>query len=364
MPGFFVFAFVIFFFSALLIWAVRHRNLKAERLDYVWRRTAEEMDGRFFERGRVLFGAAPRRIEVSIDGRPLVLDHYSHTGGGNYETDYFTRIVTHCDAPLDLKLSVTKASALAAFGRAVGLEDIPVGDEAFDAEYVVKSSDPELAPWWINRTVRRAIVDADVGYRFSLRRGEVSAVRRGIDDDMESLAAATRALAAFADGKQRLLRAWGRLARDFDGEAISEPHGWVRVEAAHESVRFTVSLEDVRDHHFTVVEAKVTNATHPVIPFVLAKDAHLYGSTMPRLEPPPFPTAGYLLYGLDAAKIEATVTPGDVEALAQTGAAKLRVEEHGVRLMLYGIVTRKKTLHDAVALVTRLAARPTERPYR
>jgi len=352
----------VFVFVGLLWWMISQANREASRIDHVWQRAADELNGDYTERETGFFASEPRKIDVELEGRDITVDHYSVSSGNS--TTYYTRVRASCEAPSDLKLRVFKTDGFSGLARAVGFQDVPVGDPEFDENYIIKASDPELAPWWINQHVRDAIVGADVGYRYKLERGVVTTERAGLEDDPDGIVAAVQATAAFANGKRRLLNAWNLLARDFDGEATSVPAGWVRVDGQHEGVPFSIEIEDVRDYHFTVIEARITTSTGKAEPFALSKEGHLFGSTMPRVEPPPFDTGGYKLYGLDVSKVAGLVDDADLSMLKKLDAAKLRVDEDRVTIMLYGVVTKKRPLHAAIALAARLASGARHGPYR
>lgn len=56
----------------------------------------------------------------------------------------WTSFVVRFDRPLGVGLRLTKQGALSSFGRMLGVQDIVVGDEVFDARFVVKGA-PEAA---------------------------------------------------------------------------------------------------------------------------------------------------------------------------------------------------------------------------
>ncbi len=349
-------------FIGLIWWLINHANRAAERIDRIWLEAADRLDGTLTPRETGFFSSKPRRIDADVDGRHVTVDHYAVSTGDT--TTYYTRLQAQCDPPRDLKLRVSKVDGFSGLARAIGFQDVPVGDPRFDEDYIIKASDPELAPMWINKQVREAIVTAHDGYRYKLERGKVTAERAGIEDEVASIITACHAAAAFANGKRRLLNAWGKLARHFDGKATSLPEGWVHVEGEHQGVPFAIEVKDVRDYHFTVIEARVTGAASKVEPFALSREGHLFGSTMPRVEPPPFDAGGYTLYSLNAHRLASFVTDEDIQAMVSNGVAKVRVDESKVTIMLYGVVTKKKPLHDAIGLATSMASGARHGPYR
>ena len=82
-------------------------------------------------------------IEAIVEGVSVVVDHYS-VSHGKSSTSY-TRITAHAEGPGDFKLRLQKEGALASIGKALGAQDVVVGDPTFDETFVFKTNDEELA---------------------------------------------------------------------------------------------------------------------------------------------------------------------------------------------------------------------------
>ena len=108
-------------------------------------------------------------------------------------------------------------------GRALGIQDVLVGDAAFDDRFIVKCNDDELARARLDAEARAAIIATSDSYAFALRDAEVWVSRRGamIEDDPAALEAVLRATALLASSGQRLLARWQEAARQLGGRLTS-----------------------------------------------------------------------------------------------------------------------------------------------
>ncbi|MEM9696508.1 MAG: hypothetical protein AAGA56_28455, partial [Myxococcota bacterium] len=159
------------------------------------------------------------KFRAHVEGFSIVIEQAEQPAGST--TTPVTRLRTKTAHPEGLRLRVTPTGRMTSLARAVGFEDVPTGDATFDDAYLVKASDPTLAPLWLNAKVREAIAQAK-GYQFKLERGRASAIKEGYEGDADDLVAAARALAAFAYGRQRIAKSWTALAELWG-------HGEVRV---------------------------------------------------------------------------------------------------------------------------------------
>src|SRR6185436_7465152 len=74
-----------------------------------------------------------------------------------------------------LRLELLPSDLTTALGRAVGGQDLLVGDPTFDRAFMVKTDDLGLARAWLTERVRRLLLTTR-GYRFVLAEGRVLAV--------------------------------------------------------------------------------------------------------------------------------------------------------------------------------------------
>lgn len=321
---------------------------QAKMLDGVWATAARSLGGHYAPEGGGLSGLG-RRVRAEVAGRKVEVDHERLRIGD--ATSVCTRLRCRAEGPSELKLRVTPEGAFSGLARAVGFQDVLVGDEAFDADYVIKASDPEVAPLWLNAYVRRRI-QAVPDFRFKLERGRVEALCPYLIDEPQLIVAAAEATVAFADGRQRLLRAWRKVAREHDGRVEAVAGGWARLDLEVEGVAVRVTTRDLRDRHFTEICAYAPDAAFPAL--VLSHERHLHEAVLPRVPDAEAP-GDYALYTRDAAHFRAFFDEAIERAVLVLEPAKVRLDADRVTVLIPGIEIRKKVLLRAVALAVRLA---------
>jgi hypothetical protein len=86
--------------------------------------------------------AAPR-IEGVYRGRRVAIYTFSRGVGRSRRT--YTHLEVNVANPSNGRLRVTQEHLLSGIGKALGMQDIQVGDEAIDKKYVIQSAPPDLA---------------------------------------------------------------------------------------------------------------------------------------------------------------------------------------------------------------------------
>ena len=102
----------------------------------VWSEQAAEMGAQFIDGG--LWGTP--KISYRHKGRDIVMDTYS---SGGQDSSRYTRL--QCDfVSLDqFTFRIYEENILSSWSKAIGLQDIQVGDTQFDDKYMLKSNDEE-----------------------------------------------------------------------------------------------------------------------------------------------------------------------------------------------------------------------------
>src|SRR5262249_15321237 len=156
----------------------------------------------------------PMQIFAEIEGVPVHVDHYTVSHGKSSTT--YTRITAAASAPQGLTLKVYVEGFLSTIGKALGTQDVNVGDREFDDAFMVKASDEDLARLWIGPEIRRAAL-ATREYSVTLASNMVTAIRVGLENDESRLARAMREVALFAGRGKKLLEGWRSLAQELNG---------------------------------------------------------------------------------------------------------------------------------------------------
>jgi hypothetical protein len=193
--------------SALAIrWGLRRR----QRTMAMWRSVAENLGGTF-EPAKGFLQSTPERVQVAVPpGVVIVLDHYTVTSGRSSVT--YTRLAAEAPGSGGLALKLAKQGLLARMGTALGIDDIQVGDPAFDDRFVVRGAEPETIRAWLTPRVRELVLACPPEYTLFLENGKVRAEQPGLEEVRERLGAAMNAVAALASGGRLLMKGWREVA--------------------------------------------------------------------------------------------------------------------------------------------------------
>lgn len=105
-----------------------------------------------------VFGFLPRMPDVAgeVGGRRLRFFNYTTGSGKNRRTWRAMGLV--CGNQHGLTLQFTTQGFLSGLGVALGMQDVKVGDAAFDDRFVVKTSDPEFIRAALLPEIRSALL--------------------------------------------------------------------------------------------------------------------------------------------------------------------------------------------------------------
>jgi hypothetical protein len=121
--------------------------------DEIWSRLAEEVNGRYVD-GSFLKGAL---VEVSHDEWTITLDSYAVSTGKT--TVVFTRIRAPYVNPDGFRFSVSRAGMFTEIAKWLGMQDIEIGIEEFDRDFVIKGTNEEkLRALFANPRIRELII--------------------------------------------------------------------------------------------------------------------------------------------------------------------------------------------------------------
>ncbi|HZO16850.1 MAG TPA: hypothetical protein VFB62_26415, partial [Polyangiaceae bacterium] len=337
----------------VLIWAAAYSKRLVVQTNQAWRDAAEQLGGTFVPVDVGRFRAKSPRIVATVDGIDVTVDHFRAVSSEN-EATYHTRVRAAARAPKDFSLRISRAHALSGLARALGFQDVSIGDRAFDAEYVIKTNDPTTAKLWLNRSVRKHIHLAQ-HYAFELEGGAVKAETTRLETDAREIVSAVRAVVAMADGRGRLLRVWGAFARKHKGSVKPHRQRWATLDLELEGVDITIDTAN-DDDHYTFASAHVVGPAHE--PFVLVRV--LPDEISQELDDLP----GYALH---ARKRDAALERLDERArraIVQLGPSEVRVEDGEVTVRWPGVSVDARELEQASALVAMLASSSVRGPYR
>lgn len=130
-------------------------HFHGKRVEAAWTDTANKL-GLRYEPGGFLAGG--RQISGNLNGQFVVVDTISR-GSGNSRTTY-TRFRVRYPNALGLGLRLTREGFFSGIGKFFGMQDIEVGDQAFDDQVMIKGSDPAAIVQFLTPGRRGLIVRA------------------------------------------------------------------------------------------------------------------------------------------------------------------------------------------------------------
>jgi hypothetical protein len=189
-----------------------------------WMEAAALVGGEFEDTKTAWYQGSVLKIRATIDGMGVHVDHYTVSTGKS--SQIYTRLIAIGTGTPHLKLSVHKAGFFSSLGKAFGTQDVIVGDQMFDDAFIVKASDETLCKEWITQEARDQMLLCQE-YSFSIKGREGLATRTGIEEIPEKMAAAIRAMAAYAGGGKKLTERVQQTAEELRGAASFEPNFFV-----------------------------------------------------------------------------------------------------------------------------------------
>ena len=143
----------------------RRRIFGVSRAD-VWTALAREIDARV-EDGGWWRGS---RVVADVPPWQVTLDVYTESAGES-STDY-TRLRAPFVNPSGFRFRIYRKSIFSNLGKFFGMQDIEIGDAAFDDAFIIQSNDPPRVRMLLaNENLRRMIV-AQSRIRFDVRDDE------------------------------------------------------------------------------------------------------------------------------------------------------------------------------------------------
>ncbi len=138
----------------------------------VWRQLSTEIGAKFVK-GGFLQGDM---VEATHGEWTIVLDTYAVSTGK--VTIIFTRLRTRLENPSGFRFSVSRAGFFSSIADVLGFQDVQVGFDQFDDDFVIKGNDEErLRALFANARIRE-LLDAQPHVHFRLYDGDVWGMKK------------------------------------------------------------------------------------------------------------------------------------------------------------------------------------------
>ena len=132
----------------------------------IWRQLAEEIGGRYVEAG-LRQGA---RVQGSHGEWTVTLDTYTVPVGKTYVT--YTRMRAPYVNPDGFRFTVYRRNIFSGMATFLGMQDVEIGDRAFDEAFVIKATDEGRVRTLFSSPRLRELIDAQRNVHFSVKDDE------------------------------------------------------------------------------------------------------------------------------------------------------------------------------------------------
>ncbi len=163
------------------------------RMHASWAAVAARLDGTFVPAKGSWWETKVSRVEAKIGAATVRLDHFTVHHGKHTTVYTRTRVATSCSK----RLTSYRESFFSGIGKALGMQDLLVGDPVYDDCFVIKSDDEAWARSVLHELLRKEHLDAPK-LTLNVRDGWIETLQVGFDLDVDSLERRMRLTAALA----------------------------------------------------------------------------------------------------------------------------------------------------------------------
>lgn len=163
------------------------------RIHAAWAAVAARLGGTFAPASGRWWRSKSARVEAKIGAASVLMDHYTVSHGQSSTTYTRTRVATSCSK----RLTSYRESVFSGIGKALGMQDMLIGDPVYDERFVIKGDDEAWARSVLHELLRKEHLDAPK-LRLHVKDGWIETLQVGFDYDVDSLERRMRLTAAFA----------------------------------------------------------------------------------------------------------------------------------------------------------------------
>jgi len=146
---------------------VRLRNLFGPSREEIWRQLSEAVHGRYVEGHGIWKGD---RVEASHHAWTVTLDQYVVSTGE--VTIPYTRFRAPYVNTSGFRFRIYRRSRLSALGKIMGMQDIEIGDPAFDEAFIIQGRDAAKLRLLFSNPRIRELIAAQPEIEFSVKDDE------------------------------------------------------------------------------------------------------------------------------------------------------------------------------------------------
>lgn len=132
----------------------------------IWRQLSSELDARYVEGG---FGRADK-VQATHGEWIVTLDTYVVSTGK--AVIVFTRMRAPYVNPGGFRFTVYRKGIFSGLGKMLGMQDIEIGDESFDQDFIIKGTDEARVRELLSNPKIRALIARQPEIRFTVKDDE------------------------------------------------------------------------------------------------------------------------------------------------------------------------------------------------
>jgi len=171
----------IIFMGAVIILVIVGVVISKRMRDSAWKQFAAEIGGEFVDNG--FFRSS--KVEAHIQNWIVTLDTYSVPSGDSNTT--YTRIKAGFQNRDDFQFKIFRTGLVSKIDKALGAQDIEIGDEEFDRAFTIQSNnESRVRALLINQRIRQ-LIQAQKTIRLMVRNNELYFEAQGVIRDIERL---------------------------------------------------------------------------------------------------------------------------------------------------------------------------------
>lgn len=142
------------------------RKLFGPSKDEIWRELCREIGADFIEGGP--WGG--HKVKAQVDQWTVTLDSYT------LATEYVHQVYTRLRAPYvnrdNFRFTIYRKTAFSGLGKKLGMQDIEIGDPAFDDDFIIQANQPERIRALLEPPHIRELIRIQPAFHLSVRDDE------------------------------------------------------------------------------------------------------------------------------------------------------------------------------------------------
>jgi hypothetical protein len=323
-----------------------------------WRGIAKQLNGTYDPDSPT---STTGEISIRTQGTLILVDTFTdHKGTGGTAT----RVSTSMHGAHDFMLHLSLEGVMAGIGKALGTQDIILGDQSFDNKFVVKSNDEVLCRLWLNAMIRPMLLLLDT-HTLSIEKGRIQLSKAGLEPELPELKRAVEVCAKLGKQTPKLSENWLGISKKFDGRFKNVkgnnplPHN-TQIELDYHGCRYIIEVITNQDKGLlTKITAEKPSSFGP---FSIAPTNQPMSENTNELSLPHMPKQ-YRVFANNKEDATRTISEAATQAIQKIMPYAISSTQNSLEILLPGFVYAPETIKAALDLATTFVSQ-SQGPYR